>query len=82
MTNTSKLWPDAQILNEGAATFALNMAQQQLRNQTWTHCTREDLVEAEAALKARLDWLWNNDGRESFQAMLSREFGDQAITVK
>ena len=81
MTHTAKLWPDAQILNEGAATFALNMAQQQLENQTWTHCTREDLLEAEAALTARLDHLWNNGGRDSFQAMLDREFGDRAIKV-
>ena len=82
MTNTTKLWPDAQTLNEDAATFALNMAQQQLRSQTWTHCTREDLLEAEAALTARLDYLWDNGGREAFQAMLNREFGDQAITVE
>ena len=81
MTFTSKLWPQAHTLNEGAATFALDMCQQQLKNQTWTYCTREELLEAAVALSARLDYLWENGGRDAFQAMLTREFGDRAITV-
>ena len=82
MTFTSKLWPDAQILDESAANFALNMVRDQLRNQTWTYCTREELLEAAVALSFRLDYLWENGGRDAFQAMLNREFGDRAITVK
>ena len=82
MTLTSKLWPQVATMDEGAATFALTMCQQQLKNQTWTYCTREELLEAEVALSARLDYLWENGGKQAFQAMLDCEFGDRAITVE
>ena len=81
MTITSKIYPDAHILNEGSATFALQMVQSQLKNQTWTFCTREDLLEAAVALSDRLDYLWENGGKQSFQDMVNREFGDRAINV-
>ena len=82
MTFTSKIYPHAGTLNESAANFALSMVQAQIKNQTWTYCTREELLEAAVALTMRLDYLWENGGRDAFQDMLNREFGDQAITVK
>ena len=81
MTFTSRLYPDANILKEGPATFALQMVKTQLENQTWTDCTREELLEAAVVLSDRLDYLWENGGKQDFQDMINREFGDRAISV-
>ena len=78
---TSKLYPQANTLSYDAASFALTTVQQQLKNQTWAHCTRDELLEASVALVTRMDYLWENGGKQQFQEMLNREFGDQAITV-
>lgn len=79
MTNiTSRLYPDAHILNESAATFGLRMVQTQIKNQTWTDCTREELLEAAAALVMRLDYLWENGGKQAFDELVQREFGRTA----
>ena len=75
---TSTLYPDAQTLNADAAGFALDMVQAQLRNQTWSYCTREELLEAAAALAMRLDYLWENGGRDEFNALVERTFGRPA----
>ena len=75
MIITSKLYPQASTLNEGAATFALQTVRSQLTNQTWSCCTREDLLEAAVALTFRLDYLWENGGKQAFDALVEREFG-------
>ena len=77
----TKVYPQANTLSYDAASFALGLVQKQLDNQTWTHCTFEQLLVAEAELQARMDYLWENGGKQQFQEMLNREFGDQAITV-
>ena len=75
---TSKLYPQANNLNETAATAALGMVQAQLQNQTWSYCTRGELLEAAAALTMRLDYLWENGGRDEFNALIERTFGRPA----
>ena len=75
---TSTLYPQAPTLNEAAATAALSMVQAQLSNQTWSYCTREELLEAAAALAMRLDYLWENGGRDEFNALIERTFGRPA----
>ena len=72
---TSKLYPQANNLNEYAATAALGMVQAQLKNQTWSYCTRDELLEAAAALTMRLDYLWENGGKQAFDEMIQRTFG-------
>ena len=74
----SKLYPAAPTLSEYDAAAALDMVQTQLRNQTWSYCTREELLEAAAALSMRLDYLWENGGRDEFNAMIERTFGRPA----
>lgn len=78
---TSKIYPQAHTLSYEEADFALRMVTQQLKNQTWTYCTRDELLEASVALVTRMDYLWENGGKQEFQEMLNREFGDRAITV-
>lgn len=77
----TKIYPQANTLSYDAAQFALHTVQQQLDSQTWTHCTYEQLLVAEKELTARMDYLWENGGKQQFQEMLNRTFGDQAITV-
>ena len=77
----AKVYPDVNILSYDSCQFALCLVQQQLDSQTWTHCTFEQLLEAEAELQARMDYLWENGGKQQFQEMLNRTFGDRAITV-
>ena len=72
---TSKLYPQANNLNETAATAALGMVQAQLKNQTWSYCTRDELLGAAAALTMRLDYLWENGGKQAFDEMIQRTFG-------
>ena len=74
----SKIYPAAPTLSEYAATAALDMVQAQLRNQTWSFCTREELLEAADALSARLSFLWENGGKQAFDEMIQREFGRPA----
>ena len=68
---TSTIYPQAHTLSENAATHALSMVQSQIKNQTWTFCTREELLEAACALTLRLDYLWENGGKERHAAIFA-----------
>ena len=77
----TKIYPDASTLSYDSCEFALGLVQKQLDNQTWQYCTFEQLLVAERELLARMDYLWENGGKQQFQEMLNRTFGDRAITV-
>ena len=72
------LYPHVNELCAAAAAGALQLVQEQLRDQTWSFCTREDLLEAATDLTMRLDYLWENGGRDEFDAMIERDLGRAA----
>lgn len=75
----NKIFPHAQTLDFDAAEFALSQVKQQLKRQTWTYCSREDLEEARIVLEARAEHLWENGRKAEFQAMIRRTFGRDSV---
>ena len=59
-----------------------NVVTKRLQNQTnYPGLTVDETVAFRDALKAELDFRWENGGKQKFQEMLNRTFGSNAIQV-
>lgn len=81
------MYPNLGKLSDGALDHARTIVLNRVRLDKDHACfkggySKGDYIEAMAMIVLEEDYRWENGGKQAFQELVNREFGDRAIEVK
>jgi hypothetical protein len=75
-------WSFIQEASDAGLEHQWNIVSQRIHhNSNYPGMTVEQTLEFRDALKVELDHRWENGGKQAFQEMLNRTFGDRATQI-
>jgi hypothetical protein len=75
-------WSFIQEASDAGLEHQWNIVSQRVQhNSNYPGMTVEQTLEFRDALKVELDHRWENGGKQKFQEMLNRTFGDRATQI-